>query len=118
MNATSIIPEWSGVEIDGFETDKLQITIYAHSIAQVACCPVCKQASTAVHSGYDRHPSDMSAWRKKVRWVIGVRRFFCRNHDCKRKVFCERLAPRLPAYARRTSDLAVALEAISSSTSA
>jgi len=60
----------------------------------------------------------VSAWRKKVRWVIGVRRFFCRNNDCKRKVFCERLIPRLQVYARRTSDLTVALEAVSISTSA
>ena len=79
---------------------------------------MCKQPSTAIHSGYDRHPSDVSAWRKKVRWVIGVRRFFCRNNDCKRKVFCERLIPRLQVYARRTSDLTVALEAVSISTSA
>jgi len=118
MNIASIIPEWPGVEIDDLESDTIQITIYAHSRAQVAYCPVCKQPSTAIHSGYDRHPSDVSAWRKKVRWVIGVRRFFCRNNDCKRKVFCERLIPRLQVYARRTSDLTVALEAVSISTSA
>src|SRR5258706_14632863 len=118
MNLAALLPQWPGVAIDDLESDDQQITIYAHSVAQVAYCPVCKQPSTGVHSAYERHPADVSAWGKKVRWVIEVRRFLCRNSECVRKVFSERLAPRLPVYARRTSDLAVALEAVSSSTSA
>lgn len=118
MNLAALFPQWPGVMIDDLESNDQQITIYAHSIAQVACCPVCQHPSTGVHSVYERHPADVSVWGKKARWVIEVRRFFCRNSECVRKVFSERLAPRLPVYARRTSDLAAALEAISRSTSA
>ena len=79
MNLAAILPEWPGVAIDDFESNNLEITIYAQCAAQVAYCPVCKQPSAGIHSVYERHPADVSAWGKKVRWIIEVRRFFCRN---------------------------------------
>ncbi len=43
---------------------------------------------------------------------LTVRRFFCDNATCSRRIFVERLGEALPAFARRTNRLAKALYAI------
>ncbi len=47
-----------------------------------------------------------------VQLHLYVRRFFCDNTTCSRRIFAERLGESLPAYARRTSRLAEALCAL------
>ena len=37
-----------------------------------------------------------------VSWQVQVRRFWCQNAQCPRKLFCERLPTCAPPYARRT----------------
>jgi transposase len=47
-----------------------------------------------------------------VQLHLHVRRFFCDNASCSRRIFAERLGESLPAYAQRTSCLAEALCAL------
>ena len=48
-----------------------------------------------------------------VRVALWVRRFFCRNADCQRQIFCERLNPAIEAYPRRTRRLENQLQQLS-----
>jgi transposase len=47
-----------------------------------------------------------------VQLHMRVRRFFCENAACPRRIFAERLGESLPAYARRTSRFAEAMCAL------
>jgi transposase len=105
MALLSLIPDFPGLQIDDIDNADDLITIYAHSIAPSACCPVCGQVSSSVHSCYARHPADLPSSGKRVRLVATVRRFFCLNPDCQRKIFVERLSALLDVHAQRTRRL-------------
>jgi transposase len=62
-----------------------------------------------VHSSYVRTVADVPWAGRGVRLEITVRRFFCDNVNCARRIFAERLGAELPAYARRTCRLIEAL---------
>jgi transposase len=51
-----------------------------------AACPLCEQISRRVHSRYTRTLQDVSCGGKALRLLIQVRRFFCANEACARKI--------------------------------
>lgn len=86
-----------------------EYVIVAHATAATALCPKCGQSTASVHSWYQRKPHDLPCIGQVVRLLLQVRRFFCRNALCPRKIFCERLPPLLEKYARRTERLLASL---------
>jgi transposase len=68
-----------------------------------AACPLCQQTSQRVHSRYTRTLQDLSCVGKALRLLVVVRRFFCTNQGCARKIFAERLPELTSLYARRTT---------------
>lgn len=68
-----------------------------------AACPLCQQTSSRVHSRYTRTLQDLPCAGKALRLLVVVRRFFCTNQGCARKIFAERLAELTSVYARRTT---------------
>ena len=74
--------------------------------------PQCAQLTAAIHSRYTRRVADLSVVGARIQMNLHVRKFFCRNPECSRKIFAERLTPFLNAYARRTSRLRETLEQI------
>ncbi len=68
-----------------------------------AACPLCQHASSRVHSRSTRTLQDLPCAGKALRLLILVRRFFCRNEGCARKIFAERLPELTSVYARRTT---------------
>lgn len=67
-----------------------------------AVCPLCQQVSQRVHSHYTRTLADLPSGGKILRLLVLVRRFFCQNESCPRKIFAERLPDLTRVYARRT----------------
>jgi hypothetical protein len=59
-----------------------------------ACCPVCDTQSSSRHSSYIRTLRDLSAQGKPVIIQAPSTHWRCRNHECDRRIFAERL-PRL-----------------------
>lgn len=76
------------------------------STNQSAICPGCQQISTAQHSGYTRRLGDLPWQGLSVRIWLRVHRYRCRNHECMRKIFCERVPGVAQVYGRRTERLA------------
>ena len=70
---------------------------------KAALCPLCGHKSKKVHSVYTRHISDLPWAGVPVCMEILVRKFFCANKGCSRKIFTEPLGSDMPPYARRTS---------------
>jgi transposase len=87
------------------------VTLSASSYEPRARCPLCGSGSSRVHSRYLRTVSDLPWHGVSVKLDVGVRRFFCDEVSCRRRIFCERLEE-VAARARKTGRLEEALLAV------
>lgn len=103
MVSVVALPNPTLLELLSIEVDETvnQITAFAVTTEKEAKCPLCQQASEKVHSSYTRTLADLSCLDQHVRWFVQVRRFFCQNPACQRKIFAERLPTCAAVYARR-----------------
>lgn len=86
------------------DKDMPQILLLALA-ARSARCPSCQCGSRRIHSCYQRTVADLPHSGAPVCLKITVRRFFCRNRRCPRRIFAERLPEVAADYARRTERL-------------
>jgi transposase len=105
MLSRMLLPNVSGLRLDACTSEEGTVTLCLTSTQASVYCPLCGQASGREHSRYERHVADVPGGDYRVLLMINVRKFFCDNVGCQRKVFCERLGPEIAAYARRTSRL-------------
>src|SRR5436853_4617597 len=83
-------------------TSQMLILSLAVETSQAAC-PLCQHSAHRVHSHYTRTLQDLPCTGKALRLVVLVRRFFCQNNACARKIFAERLPELTSVDARRTT---------------
>lgn len=102
-------PSLPGFKLEAVNYIDDEYVLVARASTEVSTCPICKKQSTAVHSWYERTPGDLPSCGIVVRLCLQVRRFFCRNVNCSRRIFCERLPKLIRKYARRTKRLAESL---------
>jgi len=76
------------------------------SVQRESVCPICQQKSGRVHSHYHRTLADLPCTDLRVTLNLQVRRFFCANPRCPRRIFTERLPGIAAPWARRTRRLA------------
>src|SRR5215218_10801449 len=107
--AHELLPEGLCLETLSIQTRRVSIRV--SSGTRRSRCPVCGRGSSRVHSRYVRTVSDLPWHGVCVELEIRVRRFFCDEPSCERRIFCERL-PEVAARARKTSRLEEALLAI------
>src|SRR5215207_8390098 len=88
-----------------------EVPIFASSCESRARCPLYDHDSSRTHSRYLRTVSDLPWHGVSVTLEVRVRRFFCDEPSCGRRIFCERL-PEVAARARKTVRLEEALLAI------
>ena len=105
----AMMPVLPGFHIEAVEHINNEYIIVARAETPNAACPRCQQPSDRIHSWYERKPQELPSCGVPVRFCLRVRRFFCRNTSCLRKIFCERLAEFVPVYARRTIQLTLTL---------
>jgi transposase len=119
MASSSSIPfALPGFKIDQVDERSDTLVIHAHSLARAAICPCCGQSSTRVHGHYTRSPRDLPCNGRRVRLVLGVRRFRCSNDRCQRQTFVERVPRLVPVHGQRTMRLTTVLRAIAFEVSA
>jgi transposase len=109
------LPE--GLEVVGSEVTDQEITLTVVSTQQNPCCPLCGRSASRVHSQYRRQLTDMSCAGRRVRLILQVRKFFCDEKTCTRKIFTERLIPFIQPWARVTTRFFQAMEDIGLATS-
>jgi transposase len=90
------------------EIDQIQITETGLEVSLISthpesCCPLCSQPSSHMHSHYHRTLKDAPCVGRQLQLSLTVRKFFCRNPDCSRKVFTERLKTLAEPWARMTT---------------
>ena len=88
------------------------LTILASSEATDVRCPVCGGRADRIHSRYARTLADLPWADLAVHLRVHVRKFFCDNPGCPRRVFAERLDGLALVHARRTDRQRAALTAI------
>jgi len=106
MLTNLLLPWLPGFRLDHIRVTDQTIDLELTAVNVEALCPCCSQPSSAPHSHYERTITDLPWAHRQVRLRAHVRKFFCRNPACERKVFTERF-PRLVApSARHTQRLA------------
>jgi transposase len=112
MHASPLLPLPTGLEIVTIETvdDRLQVQVI--STKEGPCCPLCGQRSTRVHSHYTRKVAEIPSGGFCVQLLIQVRKCFCENATCPRKIFTERFAAFVKPWARMTTRLCQVIQAI------
>jgi transposase len=115
MNLLShLLPGRSHVRLETWNLDPahsaITLTLRAHRIT--ACCPLCGRRSKRIHSRYERTLADLPWGAYAVTIRLRVRRLFCRNTRCERRIFTERLPGIALPWARRTRRLNARLTAL------
>jgi transposase len=112
MEVTHLLALSDDLQIDQFTITASALVLEVISTQPACCCPVCGQTSDQIHSRYRRVVADVPCGNRPVRLHVEVRKFFCRNTNCLRKIFTERLPELLQPSARMTNRLRSALQAL------
>ena len=88
------------------DTTAAQITLLVRSTQTRVPCPLCATPARRIHSRYTRTLADLPWAEYRVRLQLRVRKWFCRNRHCQRRIFTERLPTVAAPWARRTLRLA------------
>jgi transposase len=87
------------------DTATAQVTLRVQSTQTRVHCPVCQCPARRIPSRYRRTVADLPWAHYRVVLQLGVRKFFCANGRCPRRIFTERLPGVVAPWARRTQRL-------------
>ena len=103
--AHTLLPDPAGLTLDTIAVQAGRIVFQIHTTEETAACPECGGRSDRVHSRYQRTLQDLPWQGNIVRFLLTVRRFFCDNRACARKIFAERTDTIARRYRRKTTRL-------------
>jgi transposase len=109
-----LLPDATVLRLEACEIDDTtaQITLRVQSTQTRAPCPLCATPARRIHSDYGRTLADLPWAQYRVSLQLRVRKWFCRNRACPRRIFTERLPTVTAPWARRTLRLAQRLVAL------
>src|SRR5712692_5530523 len=109
-----LLPDATLLHMEACEVDDTaaQIILRVQSTQISAPCPLCATPARRIHSDYGRTLADLPWAQYRVRLQLRVRKWFCRNRACQRRIFTERLPTVAAPWARRTLRLAQRLVAL------
>lgn len=109
-----LLPNPENLRLEDWNLDPTtkQLKLTLSSTQTVATCPVCQVNSQKVHSRYERTLRDISCVDYPMLLLLRVRKFFCTNATCHRRIFTERLPQVTLPWARQTCRFAERLLAI------
>jgi transposase len=109
-----LLPDATALRLVACEVDDpaAQITLSVHSTQVGPACPLCTTPAHRRHSYYERTLADLPWAAYRVRLRLRVRKWFCRNLHCRRRIFTERLPTVAAPWARCTLRLAQRLVAL------
>jgi transposase len=111
---TRLLPDTTTLHLEACEVDDTtaQITLRVCSMQTRVPCPLCTTPAQRIHSHYERTLADLPWAAYHVRLQLRVRKWFCGNRRCGRRIFTERLPTIAAPWARRTLRLAQRLIAL------
>jgi transposase len=111
---TRLLPDATMLRLEACDVDDTtaQITLRVQSTQTHAPCPLCTTPARRIHSDYGRTLADLPWAQYRGCLQLRVRKWFCRNRSCHRRIFTERLPTVVAPWARRTLRLAQRLVAL------
>jgi transposase len=98
-----LLPEQASLRLcNVVKGDNQSWMVNAAASLEAANCPDCGGLSTARHSSYLRHLSDLPVQGRAVKLTVRVGRWRGRNSACERRIFCQRLNEVAYKHARET----------------
>lgn len=88
---TILFPQLARLRITRVFDAGRSVRIQASTGDPKADCPACGVASRRVHSRYERRVSDIAVSSRETLIHLQVRRSFCRNGGCSKKIFSEQV---------------------------
>ena len=109
-----LVPDATMLYLEACEVDEaaVQITLRVRATQATAPCPLCATPARRIHSHYERTLADLPWAQYRVGLHLRVRKWFCHNRSCPRRIFTERLPTIAAPWARRTLRLAQRLLAL------
>jgi transposase len=109
-----LLPDATRLRLEACAVDDTtaQITLRVQSTQTSAPCPLCATPARRIHSDYGRTLADLPWAQYRVCLQLRVRKWFCRNRACRRRIFTERLPTVAAPWARCTLRLAQRLVAL------
>jgi transposase len=109
-----LLPKTIALHLEACHLDDVhaQITLLISSIQATPRCPGCHAPARHVHSRYTRTLADLPWSGYAITWQLRVRKLFCSNTKCPRRIFTERLPGLTAPWARRTVRLTARLLAV------
>ena len=101
LNGKELLPDPVSLALCNVEKEEQGWLIEALA-RNAAVCPVCGTPSTARHSSYVRHLKDLPVQGLAVKINLRVGRWRCRNSNCTRKIFTERVPTVAAPHRQRT----------------
>lgn len=105
MKEAALLALSEGMEIDQIHITETGLQVSVISTDPQSPCPLCCQPSSHIHSHYQRSLKDAPCVGRPLQLSLTVRKFFCRNPACSRKVFTERIPELAEPWARMTTRL-------------
>ena len=105
MKEAALLALSEGIEIDQIQITEAGLVVSVIATHPQSCCPLCLQPSSHIHSHYHRTLKDAPCVGRQLQLSLTVRKYFCRNPYCSRKVFTERLPDLAEPWARMTTRL-------------
>jgi transposase len=102
LNGSLLLPHPASLSLEKVRQTKHAWELNAAADSESATCPDCGVLSTARHSSYLRRLRDLPVQGHKVQLQVRVGRWRCRNANCARKIFCQRINDVAHKQARET----------------
>jgi len=100
MKTLLAAPDLLKIEKISFCSDEVRLVVKTRLLKST--CPSCGRQSDKAHSRYQRRLADLPWGGIAAKQILSVRKFFCLNPECRRRIFCERLPGLAAPYARQT----------------
>lgn len=112
MEVSPFLPLSDGLHIERVMESTDRLLVHVACMSARVCCPLCGTVAHRMHSRYRRRVADLPCAGRQVTLVLTVRKFFCPNPTCPRKIFAEQFPDLVQVYARLTNRLREALVAL------
>jgi transposase len=87
----TLLPDVACLQLVRLEANEQFLLAIVATTSSGALCPLCQCCSESIHSRYSRVVADLPWAGWAVRLELQVRRLFCQNKECPRRIFTERL---------------------------
>jgi transposase len=105
MSPIMLFPHLQDFRLIQMSCNEEAITLECERTTPTAPCPMCQTTTRHIHSRYRRVIHDLPINGKTVMLLLHVRKFYCKEPACPRRVFSERLPQLASSHGQATTGL-------------